>query len=114
MARLRFLRLFWRAPRMTIASPETCSCFKPPFYASAGAFYGAARGALAVRSAENLDVADQRAAAGAMHRAAGVKLEPVGVAGKAEIARRVRRLRVAARSLRSEERRVGQGCRSRE
>jgi RNA polymerase sigma-70 factor (ECF subfamily) len=45
IATLRFLRLFWRAPRMTMASPWICSCF------TCGNFTGNARAAGVIQCA---------------------------------------------------------------
>src|SRR5687767_13048750 len=66
---------------MTMASPETCSCFTAPFYWERRAVR------LLVSLRIDLDVADQRAALRAVHGARGVEAEFLGFATQAEILR---------------------------
>src|SRR5205085_5107521 len=84
IARLRFFKLFWRAPRMTIASPGRCSCF------TTGNFTGLKR-LLRRRvlgfGAGDEQVTHQRAAVRAMDHAGGVEPELVAVAAQAVVLR---------------------------
>src|SRR5205823_12608838 len=80
IARLRFLRLFWRAPRMTIASPGICSCF------TAANFSGLLRWFLRLAAADE-QISHQRAAVRAVDDAGGVELELVAVAAQAVVLR---------------------------
>src|SRR5215212_741004 len=82
MARLRFFRLFWRAPRMTMASPGSCSCFTTPNFT--GEARPSTRNGFLGR---DQDVSHQRAAMRAVDEPGSVELELIGIAALAEVMR---------------------------